>query len=426
VEDVMVITAALDTLTEDRVNTVELIDDLPEAFTVSRGTIFFVKEINTLVFSSVESVWKGLDGRVLRIDSISALSWGYNGLGRLGDGTTIARSLPVTVVGGITNWSQVSAGQNHSLGLTNDDIAYAWGYNSAGRLGDDTIVARSSPVTVVGGIANWSQVSAGANHSLGVTGDGITYAWGNNTNGRLGDGTTIARSSPVTVAGGITNWSSVSAGGSHSLGIAGGIAYAWGTNGGEGRLGDETTTARSSPVTVVGGITDWSQVSAGIYHSLGITDSGVAYAWGFHGNGRLGDDALINRSSPVTVVGGITNWSQVSTGANHSLGITNTGIAYAWGLNSGGQLGDETITSRRSPVTVVGGINSWSQVSAGNAHSLGLTDSGIVYAWGNNNAGRLGDDTVIDHSSPVTVVGGIATWTQISAGGFHSLALKTD
>jgi alpha-tubulin suppressor-like RCC1 family protein len=126
------------------------------------------------------------------------------------------------VVGGITNWSQVSASKNgsHSLGLTDTGIAYAWGSNSAGQLGDNTTTSQSSPVTVVGGITNWSQVSAGENYTLGLTDTGVLYTWGSNSYGKLGDGTTTNRSSPVTVAGGITNWTQVAAGGSTSSALA--------------------------------------------------------------------------------------------------------------------------------------------------------------------------------------------------------------
>jgi alpha-tubulin suppressor-like RCC1 family protein len=355
-----------------------------------------------------------------------AYAWGSNASGRLGDDTTTSRLSPVTVVGGITNWSQLSSGGDHSLGLTSTGVAYAWGLNTSGQLGDNTTSSRLSPVTVVGGITNWSQVSAGDIHSLGVTSTGIAYAWGSNDSGRLGDTTATTRSSPVTVVGGITNWTQLSAGGNHSLGVTStGIAYAWGRNN-VGQLGRNNTLNSASPVTVVGGITNWTQLSAGTYHSLGITTTGVAYAWGSNGSGRLGDNTTSSRSSPVTVVGGITTWSQLSSGGSHSLGLTSTGIAYAWGINSSGQLGTNNTSSRSSPVTVVGGITNWSRLSAGDNHSLGVTGTGIAYGWGNNVSGRLGDNTSTTRSSPVTVVGGITSWSQVSAGGDHSLGLRVD
>jgi alpha-tubulin suppressor-like RCC1 family protein len=283
------------------------------------------------------------------------------------------------VVGGITNWSQISAGGYHNLGLTATGILYAWGRNNEDQLGGNTTTSRSSPVTVVGGITNWSQVSAAYNHSLGLTATGILYAWGYNGTGQLGDNSTVSKSSPITVVGGITNWSQISAGGQHNLGLTDtGIAYAWG-NGGQGRLGDNLANNRSSPVTVVGGITNWSQVSAGYNHSLGLTATGIVYAWGTGGYGMLGDNTTLSKRSPVTVVGGITNWSQVSAGSTLSAAITNTGIAYVWGRNQLGQLGDGTITNRSSPVTMSGVIKDWSQISAGGnssgAHTLAISST---------------------------------------------------
>jgi alpha-tubulin suppressor-like RCC1 family protein len=392
----------------------------------NEGIIYYVSNEAVYYFSDGTN-WSKDFTSDYEVMSAVAYGWGSSSNGKLGDNTTTDKSSPVTVVGGITTWSRISAGGAHSLAVTSAGIAYAWGSNGTGRLGDDTTTARSSPVTVVGGITNWSLLSAGDQHSLGLTSTGIAYAWGYNSYGRLGDNTTVNKSSPVTIVGGITNWSQLSAGFSHSLGITStGIAYAWGYNS-YGRLGDNTTSTRSSPVTVVGGITTWSRASAGLFHSLGLTSTGIAYAWGYGGAGMLGDNTNVSRSSPVTVVGGITTWSQASAGGAHSLAVTSTGIAYAWGTNTGGRLGDGTIVVRSSPVTVVGGITTWSQVSTGAAavHSLGLTSTGIAYAWGTNTNGRLGDNTTTARSSPVTIVGGITTWSQVSAGSSHSSGINT-
>ena len=426
----MVVGKAIEKLQAGTVSVVSTTASLPAAASSLTGEVYLVENDDDL-YVNIGSQWNSLNNELLSL----AYGWGDNGQGRLGDNTALNKSSPVTVVGGITNWSQVSAGDAHSLGVTSTGIAYAWGSNTYGRLGDETITNRLSPVTVVGGITNWSQVSAGDAHSLGLTSTGIAYGWGLNGYGRLGDGTTTSRRSPVSVIGGITNWSQVSAGNAHSLGVtATGIAYGWGLNS-SGQLGNGTTTNISSPVTVIGGITNWSQVSAGYNFSLGLTSTGIAYAWGAGGGaggfGQLGDGTTTFRSSPVSVIGNITNWSQVSAGFSHSLGLTSTGIAYGWGGNAFGQLGDGTTINRSSPVTVVGGITNWSRVSAGgrtansDSHSLGLTTTGIAYGWGRNTSGSLGDETTTQKSSPVTVVGGITNWSQVSAGGIHSLALRS-
>ena len=389
-----------------------------------------------LVYAVSENRYYFSDGIEWRLDYSSVpaqptttlYTWGGNSSGRLGDNTSGAgqsKSSPVSVVGGITNWRRISTSELHRLGVTTSGLLYAWGYNAFGQLGDNTTSSRLSPVTVAGGITTWSQVSAGRLHSIGLTSAGILYGWG--SNGGVGDNTTTNRSSPVSVVGGITTWSMIAATDQRSLGITtAGILYSWGNNG-LGGLGDNTFTSRSSPVTVVGGITTWAQIAGGRYHTVGATSAGIAYAWGLNSSGELGDNtAVSSRASPVPVVGNITNWSQVSGGSRFCTGLTATGIAYAWGQNLYGKLGDNTTTGRSSPVTVVGGITNWQQLSSAPAgeHSMGLTINGALWSWGRNLEGVLGNGTTNNTSSPVSVVGGITTWAAISDHG-SGMALST-
>ena len=394
--------------------------------TVSAGTLFYVQNEQEIYY------YNGIFTLPLSgIGYSLGYGWGDNSgnYSRLGDGTKTNRSSPVLFASSVVDWTQVSASVFHSLGVTSAGVAYGWGRGNNGAIGDNTNNNRSSPVTVVGGITTWTQVSAGQEHSLGLTSAGVAYAWGDNGSGRLGDGTTTTRSSPVSVVGGFSPWSKISAGGTFSHGItSAGVAYGWGA-GGYGRLGDNTTAAKSSPVSVVGGLI-WSQISDGINYCLGVTTSGVAYGWGIGNFRQLGTNSTSDASSPVSVIGGFTNWSQVSANPGqsttcHSLGLRSSGLAYGWGWNAAGQLGDNTGSYRGSPATFAGGITNWSQVSAGGAHSLGRTTAGIIYGWGNNQEGRLGDNTTTSRSSPVIVVGGITAWSQVSAGDIHSLAIRT-
>jgi alpha-tubulin suppressor-like RCC1 family protein len=357
-------------------------------------------------------------------DKFSVWAWGRNSGGRLGDGTTVNKSSPISVIGGFTDWCQVSAGFEHSLGVRCNGTTWAWGSNTNGRLGDGTTVARTSPVSVVGGFTDWCQVSAGYSHSLGVRCNGTAWAWGVNGLGRLGDNTITDRSSPVSVVGGFTDWRQVSGGWCHSLGVrTNGTLWTWGCNN-YGQLGDNTTTNRSSPVLVAGGFTDWCQVSGGWCHSLGVRCNGTAWAWGGNCRGRLGDNTTINRSSPVLVAGGFTDWCQVSGGSDHSLGVRCNGTAWAWGCNGQGRLGNGNEVNQTSPVSVIGGFSDWCQVSGSRYYSLGVRCNGTVWAWGFNSFGRLGDNTTVSKSSPVLVAGGFTDWCQVSAGDAHSLAIR--
>jgi alpha-tubulin suppressor-like RCC1 family protein len=424
VEAILTTTLASKVLLDTNIITVATIDDLPDLgeFDLD-GMIYFVTSINVFAVSSTGK-WITLDVRLLRTDySSELLAWGRGDLGRLGDNTTTDRSSPVSVVGGFTDWCQVSAGNVHGLGVRINGSAWAWGLGTCGQLGDDTTTNRSSPVSVVGGFTDWYRVSGGGVHSLGVRTNGTAWAWGANGSGQLGDNTTTDRSSPVSVVGGFTDWCQVS-GANHSLGVrTNGSAWAWGNNC-DGQLGDNTTTDRSSPVSVVGGFTNWCQVSVGYNHSLGVRTNGTAWAWGCNGNGRLGDNTTTNSSSPVSVVGGFTDWCQLAGGNGQSLGVRINGSAWAWGCNGNGRLGDNTVTDRSSPVSVVGGFTDWCQLAGGNGQSLGVRINGTAWAWGRDDFGQLGDNTTTDRSSPVSVVGGFTDWCQVSAGNVHSLGIK--
>ena len=303
-------------------------------------------------------------------------SWGYAGggvLGTSGDGS--ARSSPVSVVGGFTDWCQVAANRFNTqvaVAVRQNGTAWAWGCNNYGQIGDNTTVNKSSPVSVVGGFTDWCQVSTGDKHSLGVRTNGTAWAWGYGGAGRLGDNTTTGKSSPVSVVGGFTDWCQISAGNNTSLAVRqNGTLWSWG-GGNYGKLGDNTTANKSSPVSVVGGFTNWCQISAGHNFSLGVRQNGTAWAWGYNNYGQIGDNTTVNKSSPVSVIGGFTNWCQVAAGNRFSVGVRTNGIAWAWGSNNGGQLGDNTTADKSSPVSVIGGFTDWCQVAAGYGISAGI------------------------------------------------------
>jgi alpha-tubulin suppressor-like RCC1 family protein len=418
--EVIQLSAAVDSLQNKGLGEVATLTDLPLA-ALNKGRYFYVID-QLSYYVSDGFIW--LMGGINNSNNI-LWAWGSNANGRLGDNTTTNRSSPVSVVGGFTDWIQVAAGTDYSLGLRADGTAWAWGSNGGGRLGDGTTTSRSSPVLVIGGFTDWIQVASDCRspHSLGLRADGTAWAWGSNSFGQLGDNTTTSRSSPVSVLGGYTDWIQIAGSSAHSLGLrANGTVWGWGNNGG-GRLGNNTTTNTSFPILVVGEFTDWIHVGAGSSHSLGIRANGTAWAWGENFQGRLGDNTTTNRSSPVSVVGGFTDWIQVTGGGDHSLGVRANGTAWAWGLNNGGQLGTNNTTARSSPVSVIGGFTDWIQVAGGAAHSLGLRANGTAWAWGANGNGCLGDGTISGKPSPVLIVGGVTGWIQVAAGDTHSLGL---
>ena len=198
-------------------------------------------------------------------------TWGDNPYGQLGDGTTTFRASPGTTAGGGTNWKQVAGGANHTAAIKTDGTLWTWGYNNYfGHLGDGTTTNRSSPGTTAGGGTNWKQVACGANHTAAIKTDGTLWTWGFGGYGVLGDGAATNRSSPVTTAGGGTNWKQVAGAYTHTAAIkTDGTLWTWGRDN-YGQLGDGTTTTRSSPVTTAGGGTNWKQVAGGLYHTAAI------------------------------------------------------------------------------------------------------------------------------------------------------------
>lgn len=350
-------------------------------------------------------------------DSGQMYAWGRNDFGELGanlsPNTILAVSSPVLVVGGIT-WSHVIVDDDFSAisvyGIAASGKMYAWGDNTSGRLGIGTnIIAASSPVAVVGGQI-FSKIISDNNDDfyVALNDSGAAYAWGVNSVGFLGDNTIVSKSSPVQVVGGIT-FTQLTAFESGTVGLdTSGKAWGWGQNQ-AGMLGDGTRTNRSSPVQVVGGITFKKIVGGSSMYGLGI--DGTLYAWGANASGQLGLGDRLDRSSPVAVVGGL-KFTDVSTLTTTSaFALTATGQMYAWGDNSSGKLGIGNIAAQSSPVQVVGGLT-WAALptfnnSASIASSvLAPSTNGNLYGWGANAQGQLGQGNITAKSSPVQVLGG--------------------
>ena len=343
-------------------------------------------------------------------------AWGGNSNGELGDNTTAGKSSPVqTVASGIT-WKQVSTAKNiHTAGIKTDGTLWTWGNNGQGQLGDNTVAAKSSPVQTVAAGTNWIQVACGNNHTIAIKADGTLWAWGSNTNGQVGANDITHRSSPVqTVAGG-TNWELVDGGRYHSAGIkTDGTLWVWGKNT-NGQLGTNDIVHRSSPVQTVAGGTNWKLISCGGYngHTAGIKTDGTLWTWGDNTFGALGDNSTTVRSSPVQTVAAGTNWKQVSVGSYYTAGIKTDGTLWSWGLNNRGQLGDNSVTDKSSPVQTITAATNWKQVSCSYVTSAAIKTDGSLWVWGGNDVGQLGTNDLTHRSSPVQTVAGGTNWKLI-------------
>lgn len=288
--------------------------------------------------------------------------------------------------------------------------AYAWGTNTAGALGIGSSTAPTSPTLVLGGLS-FTKILSDGNFSVGLANTGKLYAWGRNTNGQMGDGTVVAKSSPIAVLGGLT-FQDFFIGMNNSAIVFGltnqGKLYGWGANSAKGVLGTGDITPRSSPVAVLGGLEFYTVLvdPAGAYvHALSKT--GAVYSWGQNTNFQLGVGDAVSRSSPVAVLGSHTFCKLLF--ASSILGMKESGDLYSWGQGVSA-MGVGDINPRSSPVAVLGGLTFDTKKftnMVGNSHVVALNKSGTAYAWGSNSKGELGVGDTVARSSPVAVVGGL-------------------
>ena len=257
------------------------------------------------------------------------------------------------------------------------------------------------------------------------------WTWGaSNSGGRLGNATTTDRSTPITTFAGGTDWKQISTFAWHSAAVkTDGTLWVWG-RGNLGQMGNSQTTNRSTPVTTFAGGTNWRQVDVGNESSGAIKTDGTLWMWGTNTRGQLGNNATANASTPVTTFSGGTNWKQVSCGSGVIAAIKTDGTLWMWGGADVGQLGNGLVSAISwvsTPITTFAGGNTWKQVScgAGNAISAIKTD-GTLWMWGRNSLGGLGTNDLTNRSTPVTTFAGGTNWKQSSGGYRTCVAIKTD
>jgi alpha-tubulin suppressor-like RCC1 family protein len=339
---------------------------------------------------------------------------------------TVVVVIPATPVAAATTSTPISANSSHSCALTAAGGVKCWGSNGYGKLGDGTTTNRLTPVDVVGLSSGVVAVSAGSGHTCALTAAGGVKCWGFNGDGELGDGTTTFRTTPVGVVGLSSGVVAIDLGGSHSCALtaAGGVKC-WGYNV-YGRVGDGTNINRLTPVGVVGLSSGVSAISAGSLHSCALIEGGGVKCWGRNDVGQLGDGTHTNRFTPVGVVGLSSGVRAISATWDLSCVVTAAGGLKCWGYNGAGQVGDGTTTNRSTPVSAVGLSSGVSAVTAGWLHTCVLLSAGPAKCWGYNGHGQLGDGTTTDSLTPVDVVGLSSGVSAITAGLLFSCALTAD
>lgn len=343
-----------------------------------------------LVGGGEQSTALGSDGKIY--------SWGSNTAGQIGDGTTTQRPTPqvVQMPAGVT-FSDLSSGDQNMLAVGSDGHVYGWGFNGYGQVGDGTTTNRSTPtLTALPSGLTFTRVEAGRYHSMALASNGELYTWGANPDGRLGNGNPAWTTSPglASVPAGVT-FVELSAGESTSSALTDdGQMYIWGN-------GISTPTLKPAP--------------AGVRFTSISTNSSYTAA-GDDGNFYRLPTATSTQFELITPPSGVT-FTDVKSSPSGLLALDANGQAYASGINNYGQIGDGTTTIRPDFVAVQmpAGV-AFTQIEGGQTHTLAQGDDGNTYAWGANYVGQIGDNTTTTRLTPV-LVDRVLTVTEVLFGG---------
>ncbi|QTA78778.1 Cell adhesion related domain (CARDB)-containing protein, immunoglobulin-like fold-containing [Desulfonema limicola] len=367
-----------------------LSEDILHAFTTESGS-------TSVIFTDITA---GNDHTVALDSDGNVWAWGGNNYGQVGDGSVEDRLTPVQVQG-VSNITEIAAGAWHTLALDIYGSVWAWGYNPDGQLGNGTQINSSVPVNV-SGLTDIIAIATGNSHSIALKGDGTVWTWGKNSSYQLGHG--LGDTTDELIPGQVPNLFNV-------IDIAGGYnfttvlkqdrtVWSWGRND-RGQLGTGDIIDRKVPAQAL-----LAANADSIYGTLGtrafaIMTDGTVWGWGYNGmNGAVGNGSGWDQPFPVKV---LDNATDLSGGEWHTIALTSDGTIKAWGRNDEGEYGNGTTNYSSTPVPGAD-ISNVINIEAGRVFTVALKENGTIWCWGYNGKGQLGNNTTENALIPVQVI----------------------
>jgi alpha-tubulin suppressor-like RCC1 family protein len=365
--------------------------------------------------------------------------FGDNYFGQLGNDSQVDSKPIVKTYYPTPDWNYIACAKGYqTFAIKYDGSLWSWGDNAYGQLGVGNVVDRSIPTQEIT-LSTWTKVQGGVYHTAAIKKDGTLWSWGGNSYGDLGANISFSTlpsvSSPIQECTS-SQWVDVACGFDFTLGVkTNGTLWGWGSNKycqiGDGR-DPNLYPAQSSPTQEYYSAISWKKVYATAFSSAGIKADGSLWCWGNGYYGTIGNNTnqLWSFPQPVDIdtapLPPTVGWALVSGGFNHMAGIKSDYSLWLWGRNNAGQLGDGTVTTRSSPVQVLGS-GAWIGVSAGYNFTVAIKFDGSLWSWGENTNYSLGNIPFSTNvSSPVQVDTGGLTWGFVSAGYYHSGLLTRD
>ena len=378
-----------------------------------------------VLVSKALGISAGGDFSVARFTHGTIRTWGGNDYGQLGIGRKDNYGHASPQIVSLIDIADIAAGGSHVVALKSDMALLAWGSNSSGQLGDGSTLNRYRAIMI--GSKTVVSVAAGYKHTVALESDGTVYSWGLNSEGQLGNNSTVSSASPVKVwaekVWDIKNILAITAGSSHSVALdSDGAVWTWGANP-LGQLGNGSTAQSNIPVKVSSVlVSNVVAIAAGQHHTVALRSGGTVVTWGGNYFGQLGTNALLNNNpNQPSDVRDIKDVVAVAAGVEHTVVLDKDGAVWTWGSNSSGQLGNDSTVNSPIPVKV-SNLTNVVAIAAGENFTVALQGDGKLWAWGANDRGQLGDGTIVNRLTPVHVYS--SSISLLAAGGKHSVCLS--